>query len=205
MTVLSGKGSVLPNKDAAERPISVGRDGDPTAPREGWSHPLPSTFRLIATMNTWDKTSLFRLSFALQRRFAILHVGLPDDESYAGILRSAAEAAGFDEPLSDDVTSRLLVLFSRKGLLEHIELGPAIGLEVVRYLRRRRGVPESMLEAIGLYVLPQLEGLERQAARAVRSILRKELGGWTSEAALAELEERFTELHPEVKYAEVEA
>lgn len=197
MTVLSGKTATLPYRDAGDRPISIGKDGEPGAPREGLSHPLPSSFRLIATMNTWDKTSLFRLSYALQRRFAILHVGLPDDESYAEILRSAAEAAEFEDPLPSEVTSRVLALFSRKGLLAHIDLGPAIGLEVVRYLRRRRGAPEAITEAFGLYVLPQLEGLGRQAALDVRSVLRNELGGWVPPAALQELEERFAELHPE--------
>ena len=40
-------------------------------------------------MNIWDKTSLFRLSYAVQRRFAIINVGLPSDAVYAEIIDSA--------------------------------------------------------------------------------------------------------------------
>ena len=38
---------------------------------------VPNTWRLIATMNTHDKMSLFDLSYAFIRRFAFIHVGAP--------------------------------------------------------------------------------------------------------------------------------
>jgi MoxR-like ATPase len=40
---------------------------------------IPDTWRLIATMNTHDKMSLFDLSYAFIRRFAFIHVGAPDE------------------------------------------------------------------------------------------------------------------------------
>ena len=40
---------------------------------------VPDTWRLIATMNTHDKMSLFDLSYAFIRRFAFIHVGAPSE------------------------------------------------------------------------------------------------------------------------------
>lgn len=44
---------------------------------------VPRRFRIIATMNTYDKNFLFRLSYALTRRFALIPINVPanDDES----------------------------------------------------------------------------------------------------------------------------
>ena len=43
---------------------------------------VPKRFRIIGTMNTYDKNFLFRLSYALTRRFALIPVDVPpnDDE-----------------------------------------------------------------------------------------------------------------------------
>ena len=48
---------------------------------------LPSKWRIIATMNVFDKNLLFEMSYALMRRFAFIEVGAPDDESYRRLLR----------------------------------------------------------------------------------------------------------------------
>ena len=55
----------LPFFDAARRRLTV-----------------PKRFRIIGTMNTYDKNFLFRLSYALTRRFALIPVDVPrnDDE-----------------------------------------------------------------------------------------------------------------------------
>lgn len=197
MTVLSGKGSVLPYRGRDGRAISVGKNGDPHQPAGGWTHPLPPTFRLIASMNTWDKTSLFRLSHALQRRFAVLHVGIPEDAVYAELLRMAAGSTGHDSPLVEGATDRLVDLFRRSALLGHLEVGPAIPLDMVRYMRRRGGDGRSFAEAISLYLLPQLEGLGRHAAREVNKLLLGALQGWAPVPAIAALEAHLAELHPE--------
>jgi MoxR-like ATPase len=57
---------LLPFMDAARREIHV-----------------PTRFRVIGTMNTYDKNFLFRMSYALTRRFALIEVGVPsnDDET----------------------------------------------------------------------------------------------------------------------------
>ena len=44
---------------------------------------MPPEFRIIGTMNTQDKNTLFNVGFALMRRFAFVEIGLPDpDDEY---------------------------------------------------------------------------------------------------------------------------
>ena len=42
--------------------------------------PLPYSFRIIATMNMYDRAQLYRLGYALQRRFAFLYMSMPFEE-----------------------------------------------------------------------------------------------------------------------------
>ncbi len=52
------------------------RDDDPIAS----DLLIPNSFRIIGTMNTFDKNSLMQLSYGLQRRFRIIPIELPDEE-----------------------------------------------------------------------------------------------------------------------------
>jgi MoxR-like ATPase len=110
MTVLSGKGADTPYLGAGDRPIGI-------RPEPTRSHVMPKTFRVIATMNLWDKTSLFRLSYAVQRRFAIIHVAQPDAATYAQLLHQEATRSWLEPPLATSVTSRLVELFGPERLL----------------------------------------------------------------------------------------
>ena len=42
--------------------------------------PMPYAFRIIATMNLYDRSQLYKLGFALQRRFAYLYIPTPLDD-----------------------------------------------------------------------------------------------------------------------------
>ena len=92
LTVLAGHAAVTPFVGDDGRPVSIG--SDPASQRR-----VPPTFRVVATMNTWDRASLFRLSYALERRFARVHVGVPDDAAYARLIRRAALGEGEGSPL----------------------------------------------------------------------------------------------------------
>ena len=44
---------------------------------------MPPEFRVIGTMNTQDKNTLFNVGMALMRRFAFIEIDLPDtDDEY---------------------------------------------------------------------------------------------------------------------------
>lgn len=198
MTVLSGRSTDTSYELPDGRTVRVGPD--PKA-----SHPMPKTFRIIATMNTWDKTSLFRLSYALQRRFAIVTIGPPDDASFAALVQRAATQELRDAPLGEEATLELCRLFSKAGLLGVREIGPAIAMDVVRYVRRRVATATSLpwsdaaAEALPMFVFPQLEGLDEGAARAALGVVQDIVARQASAGARSELRQRFADVFPHVR------
>lgn len=183
LTVLAGGSSVTPFVDADGRPISIGFDATHT-------HHVAPSFRVIATMNTWDKSSLFRLSYALLRRFAVVTVDAPDDTTYQGLIAKAASSPGFDPPIDEPLYRRVQALFHRDGLLRERPIGPALALDIVRYLRRREGGSDGLAEAIALFLLPQLDGLDPEALGRAAQTLIKAVEGSASASALSTLRAR---------------
>ena len=182
MTVLAG-GTVQTPYTVDGAPVIIG-------PRTDGPYEVTPTFRLIATMNTWDKTSLFRLSYALQRRFAVLYLGVPSPVAYSDLIHTWASSPDptipHAPPLDHATAETVVHLFSPAGLLSARELGPALAEDVVRYLRvrlARAAIPSSaealgaVAEALELYLLPQLEGLEAAPGRAVAEYLDEALAG----------------------------
>ena len=43
---------------------------------------VPASWRIMATMNMFDKNLLFEMSFALMRRFAFIEVPSPDAQAF---------------------------------------------------------------------------------------------------------------------------
>jgi MoxR-like ATPase len=92
-TVLSGQAVTLPH----ERQVGSGRlviaPGDyPNLP--GDIIRVPSTWRVIATMNVFDKSLLFEMSFALMRRFAFIEVPSPSLATFHTLIDNAAGGDG---------------------------------------------------------------------------------------------------------------
>jgi MoxR-like ATPase len=194
MTVLSGKGTDTAFELDDGRTVSIG-------PEPERAYRVPPTFRVLATMNSWDKTSLFRLSYAVQRRFAIVHVGVPDDGIYEAILQAAAQRPGFD-PVLPRAESKLLTRWFRSdGLLAWRAVGPAVPLDMIRYARKRDAGGDGLAEAAMLYLLPQLEGLGDHDAERVRALLRGRLEASVSERTLAEFDARYAEIFPHIDFA----
>jgi energy-coupling factor transporter ATP-binding protein EcfA2 len=150
-TVLSGQSVVLPYKRAGQsKPIALVPSGiDP--PPETDVIRLPNRWRIIATMNVFDKNLLFEMSYALMRRFAFVEVASPDDEAFHKLVAGPGE-----------VVSKLLPLRRFR------DLGPAVFIDSSKYAARRieDGVPESRLlyEVFYAYFLPQFEGIDDHRA-----------------------------------------
>src|SRR5437773_6287611 len=111
-TVLSGQAVVLPFKRRGNsHPISLVPPGVDVPPG---TDPIrvPATWRIVATMNVFDKNLLFEMSFALMRRFAFIEVVPPDEQAYRDLLVGPGE-----------IVSRLL------GLRDLKELGPAVFID----------------------------------------------------------------------------
>ncbi|QGG95328.1 AAA family ATPase [Actinomarinicola tropica] len=153
-TVLSGSPVVLPFKRSGQpQPISIVPSGiDP--PDDTDVIRMPASWRIIATMNVFDKNLLFEMSYALMRRFAFIEVGTPDEDAYVKLLQGPGE-----------IVTRLL------PLRRFSDLGPAVFLDAARYAARRAedGTSESRLlyEVFYAYFLPQFEGMDDDKATAL--------------------------------------
>jgi MoxR-like ATPase len=198
LTVLGGRGASAPFELSDGRLLSIGPEASST-------HRMPAAFRLLATMNTWDKTSLFRLSYAVQRRFAIVHVDAPCDADYERLLdREATQPWSAAPPLDPRSLDAMKRLFRASGLLALRPIGPAIALDMIRYMRSRvvgpEGAPgDALAEAASMILLPQLEGLEPPSAVKVHELFASVLAGFASPPGLAELFVRLRELFPYAK------
>lgn len=150
-TVLSGSAVVLPFKRKGQtNPLSLVPAGvEP--PEETDVIRVPANWRIIATMNVFDKNLLFEMSYALMRRFAFIEVGTPSDDAYRRLLAGNGEVVG-----------RLL------ALRQFTDLGPAVYIDAAKYAARRSrdGVTESrvLYEVFYAYFLPQFEGMEERRA-----------------------------------------
>jgi MoxR-like ATPase len=157
-TVLAGSAVVLPFKRKGQtNPISLVPAGvDP--PDKTDMIRVPANWRIIATMNVFDKNLLFDMSYALMRRFAFIEVGTPSEATYEKLLEGPGE-----------IVAKLL------PLRKFSDLGPAIYLDAAKYAARRAkdgpGDSRLLYEVFYAYFLPQFEGMEdRRATTLYRTV-----------------------------------
>jgi hypothetical protein len=170
--VLSGQAVQLPfargNSDVR---LTLAPEGaDITAGADVLS--IPRQWRVIATMNVFDKSLLFEMSFALMRRFAFIEVASPDRVVFEDLI---SVTAGGD-PEAIDLTQEFLALRDQK------DLGPALFMDMARYLAVRNkldGAARGQLafEAFYSYLLPQFEGIDEIEGERLYKRVRKLIGG----------------------------
>ena len=193
-TVLSGHNVVTPFKAGANN-IAIGFDrsaADSSFDAATGRYTVGSDWRIIATMNTFDRNLLFQLSAAFVRRFAVVHVGIPEPDELVEWIEARALSASE------------LVMVGRliRVLHEARPLGPAIWADLIDYMEMRSkhdfGVageisPEeaALTDAIVSYVLPQLDGLAREDLGAIEGEMLEIL---SSEAEKARLRQAFKEI-----------
>jgi hypothetical protein len=108
---------------------------------------------MIATMNEFDKETLFRLSYALMRRFAFIEVEAPSDDVIVTLIAGKG-----------DLVAELL------PVRRFVDLGPAVFVDAARYAARRSADDEAsrsrvIFETFYSYLLPQLDQLDDQQAK----------------------------------------
>lgn len=158
-TVLANQSVTLPYTRAGRsQPISIVPCRG-VAPEKTDVVRVPGPWRMIATMNVFDRDLLFKLSYALMRRFAFIEVESPPD----GVIRSLLEPPG-------DLVAALL------PIRQLVDLGPAVFMDAARFAARRLqddGVTPSrvLYEAFYSYFLPQLDRLDDHAAPQLFELL----------------------------------
>jgi|GEM_PF-3106012 len=176
-TLLSGQKVQLPfqedKKEIEIIPYNDSMDEIPT--QDETKYIVPKSWRIIATMNSYDKTSLYEMSYAFMRRFQFIRIGVPEipdpddspDETkdmMKGYL-DCWEDIGLDADDDYEDVSKLVKIWHQANAEEGRKIGPAIVKDMLGYLDKTRdsedgGVPEEeFTEAVIGYILPQLEGV----------------------------------------------
>ena len=171
-TLLSGQEVQLPyRRDGNEIVVKQADNNSGTpAPHEYIMH---TSWRLLATMNTYDKTSLYELSYAFMRRFSFIHVDAPQVPDARAeridLLEQYADAWGMDlsRPADEDVLDAVSEIWLRlnDGRSDR-KIGPAIVRDMLDGIVNSpsRTTERAVTDAVGNYVLPQLEGSPRREA-----------------------------------------
>ncbi len=164
-TLLSGQAVQLPYKREGEEIeiLPADRiDGEPSA----HEYVVPTSWRILATMNSYDKTSLYELSYAFMRRFAFIHVDAPeipeDSDLQVELLESYVDMWGV-EP--DEDVLRIIggVWRATNATVEGRKIGPAIVRDMLAHVfESEEDVETASAQAVTNYVFPQLEGVPRR-------------------------------------------
>lgn len=151
----------LPQRNKKGRPITMALD--PTSVRssrtEDGDYTIGTNWRLIATMNSFDKNALFPLTAAFTRRFANVVVGIPSNPG------DVLDAFGVPP---DSVAWKLFTVVMTEVApdkwVNPRPLGPAIVRDGWNYVSRISGgeppAERSVLQALALFALPQYVGLD---------------------------------------------
>lgn len=149
--------------------------------------PVTPSWRLIATMNTYDKTSLYEMSYAFMRRFNFIHVGVPPLTTDDGAVRTSLLDPAAKEnyatawladtpelrPVLETAYKPITALWQR--INEHRVIGPSIVYDIIRYLNSYETAGgnqrDALTAAVVSLVYPQLEGMRPdEQKRLIRSL-----------------------------------
>ena len=115
---------------------------------------VPGDWRLIATMNTYDKTSLYEMSYAFMRRFAFIPVTIPENENIdENLVRNYLDCWDIE-----NYEYKLQVAELWKIINKVRKIGPAIVEDLYSYLVE----DENFTSPIINFVLPQFEGARKK-------------------------------------------
>ncbi|EGQ42989.1 MAG: ATPase associated with various cellular activities AAA_5 [Candidatus Nanosalina sp. J07AB43] len=173
-TLLSGQDIQLPYTADNEEEIEVIPGGSNSAPDKPDEHQyvMPESFRILATMNSYDKTSLYEMSYAFMRRFAFIRVDAPDED-----LREELEEYnrhwGIDA--SEDDLDAVADIWERTNSHDGRKIGPAIAEDMLGFVAKSKG-ERAYTDAVVSFVFPQLEGV-RNNGDIVRELTNAKVEG----------------------------
>lgn len=158
--------------------------------------PIPKDYRIIGTLNTFDKHYLFKLSDALKRRFAFVELLPPrrdqaEEEKYY-VLKRSFEELSCTPPLIDAVTldqenrtidreksdsNFLFILDSAYEIMRFIRytknLGTAILISMFKFILvdslTNDNLENSLDVALRSNIIPQLENVSRWSLGAIKA------------------------------------
>ena len=161
-SALTGDSIKLSFKDSQGKSIEIIPEEESGENINSHQYIIPENWRIIATMNTFDKTSLYEMSYAFMRRFAFIPVVIPDKIN-DDLLKEYLDCWDIDDYSLVNQLSQLW-----KVINETRPIGPAIVEDIYQLLLEQNGDPGTeksqpdYTSAIINYVLPQFEGLPQE-------------------------------------------
>jgi len=169
-SALTGESVTLPFDDSDGEPIQIldnSRDNEEIGPNRYY---IPEDWRMLATINTLDKTSLYEMSYAFMRRWAFIPVGIPDlpepqddDESeLVSLIESYVMVWVADDSVPEAPAHYEPIGQIWRAVNEERAIGPAIVEDIYEHVAAGESQETAdYVSPIIMYVFPQLEGLRR--------------------------------------------
>lgn len=168
-TTLSGQSVTLPYRvsEAPETEIEIATADTLRSPASPAQFVVPTSWRLFGTMNTFDKTSLYEMSYAFMRRFSMIRVGVPEipeeGPSQEELLSNYTDSHVWDIDVSPSVLREVATIWrATNTAVDNRAIGPAIVEDMLRYITAHDNSSEleaRLTEAVISYIFPQLEGV----------------------------------------------
>ena len=148
---------------------------------------IPSWFRMICTLNDYDKSLLSEMSYGLLRRFAFVEISNPDIDVEKDIALERAKERlarqGMEIPeVSNEQRNAMDSYFAFiNDVRKSREIGVATSIDILTYLLFPSGssddTPRKRLgEALTDYLLPQLDRLDLDTLNNVRNACTAHFG-----------------------------
>ncbi len=209
-SALTGESVTLSFDGEDGQPIEIldaSRDDEPVRSTRYY---IPDDWRMLATINTLDKTSLYEMSYAFMRRWAFIPVGIPEfpegfDEEAIRELVDLVESYVDVWAVGDETLGRVDAHYEPVGRIwqavnEERAIGPAIVEDIYRYVARATSPSEAdYVSPIIMFVFPQLEGLRRQQLEAVLTDVSEIIPGDSTELWTVAQDFFQQDLSPEVE------
>ncbi|AXR76172.1 AAA family ATPase [Natrarchaeobaculum sulfurireducens] len=170
-TVLSGQSVQLPyTKNSKE--VEIVTAGQLDELPSAHQYAVPESWVIFATMNTYDKTSLYEMSYAFMRRFSFIPVDVPelpeeedpDEEDALQKLMKGYESTwdGIDAD-TDELLAVGRVWRNANNEVDGWAIGPALVQDILatitQYPRSDTELKPRLTNAVISYIFPQLEGV----------------------------------------------
>lgn len=125
---------------------------------------INNDWRIIATMNTFDKTSLYEMSYAFMRRFAFVPVSIPQKIDQ-DLITNYLECWGIE---NYSYTAEVIELW--RQINDVRKIGPAIIEDIYKYLLENE---DDYISALISYVMPQFEGVRSKELNSFKSNIKE--------------------------------
>ena len=170
----------------------------------GYDYVVHPNWRIIGTMNVYDRSSLYAMSLAFMRRFAFIDLDVPP--SYAALRQRWLDGIPHfaDEERTQLADLLTTLLDADSTLMRQRKLGPAIAKDMIEYVGERyprrgagEGPPDLLAEAFLLYATPQLDGLDPANILTIFGELEQVFAG---AVMIEQIRQRIRDLYPFVDF-----